>query len=53
MFVIQGHYGNGWEDLVEEETLSEARNAYIDYLINDPEHAHRIEVRGTEGSAAS
>lgn len=34
VYVVQVHYGSGWEDVTEEETLSEARDRRKEYREN-------------------
>ena len=34
VYVIQQHYGSGWEDVTQEEILSEARNRRKEYREN-------------------
>ena len=41
VFVIQGNYGYGWDDLTEEETYKEAREQLKCYNENEPNVFHR------------
>jgi hypothetical protein len=40
VFVIQGNYGQGWEDVTEEESFSEARKRLKEYNENE-QYPHR------------
>lgn len=42
LFIVQGNYGYGWDDLEECETYYEARTAWKDYAINEVNYPHRI-----------
>lgn len=42
IYVIQGNYGYGWDDLVECDTYTEARTTWKDYAINEVNYCHRI-----------
>lgn len=41
IFIVQGNYGDRWEDLTAEETRADARTMLNDYRANSP-GAHRI-----------
>lgn len=41
LYVVQGHYGFGWED-VAAGTRAEARTNLREYRENDPDHAYRM-----------
>lgn len=41
LYVVQGNYGYGWEDLTQSESWREARDDLKAYRQNDP-HPHRI-----------
>lgn len=41
VWVIQGNYGYGWEDLTQSESYKEARANLKDYRNNEPT-AHRL-----------
>ena len=41
LYVIQGNYGCGWEDVTAEESWKEARTRLKEYRVNEPEYAHR------------
>ena len=41
VFVIQGNYGQGWEDVTEEEIFLEARQRLKEYNENEPQYPHR------------
>ena len=41
LFVVQGFYGYGWEDLTTSENYAEARNSLKDYRNNEP-GPHRL-----------
>lgn len=40
--VVQGDYGQGWEDLTQSEQRSEARTDLRAYRANVPEYPHRL-----------
>ena len=42
VFEIQGNYGCGWETLLEEETLSDAKKQLRCYNENEANYPHRI-----------
>ncbi len=44
VFVIQGHYGCGWEDVCEEDTRRLGREQLKCYNDNEP-NAHRLVTR--------
>lgn len=41
LFVVQGNYGQGWEDVTAEETWSAARAQRKTYDANEP-YPHRV-----------
>ena len=41
LWVIQGNYGQGWEDVTAEEDQTEARARRREYNENEPQFAHR------------
>jgi len=41
LFVVQGFYGYGWEDLTQSENRTEARDNLKDYRNNEP-GPHRL-----------
>lgn len=41
-YIIQGHYGQGWEDETIESTYKEAKARVKEYRENMPEYPHRI-----------
>ena len=43
-YVVQGHYGHGWEDLTASHDRKEARGWLRDYDENEPA-AHRLIAR--------
>lgn len=45
MYVVQGNYGSGWEDLTYEDTREEARLMLADYDENEVQYKHRIVKR--------
>jgi hypothetical protein len=45
VFVIQGNYGQGWEDVTEEESFLEARERLKEYDENEPQYPHRRIMR--------
>jgi len=42
LFVVQGNYGYGWEDLISSEDYREARARLKDYRDNEKEYSHRL-----------
>ena len=42
LFVVQGNYGYGWEDLISSEDRREARARLKDYRDNEKKYSHRI-----------
>jgi hypothetical protein len=36
VYIVQGHYGQGWEDLTECDSYKEARDDLKAYRDNDP-----------------
>ena len=42
LFVIQGHYGQGWEDLTASEDWKEARDDFKSYRDNEAHYPHRM-----------
>lgn len=52
LFIVQGSYGYGWEDLTAEDTRSEARDRLREYRENEPGTPHRLikrrELRAVE-----
>jgi len=45
LFVTQVNYGDGWEDVTQDETRSEARQSLKDYRLNDPHPSRQITRR--------
>lgn len=41
-FVIQGNYGQGWEDVTTETTYKEARKRLKEYNENERQYAHKL-----------
>jgi hypothetical protein len=44
-FVVQGNYGQGWEDVTSEGTHSEARQRLKEYNENETMYGHRLITR--------
>lgn len=44
-FVVQGNYGQGWEDVTSEDTHSEARQRLKEYNENETMYGHRLITR--------
>ena len=42
LWVVQGYYSMGWEDVCASEVRSEARTHLREYRENCPEYAHRL-----------
>ena len=51
LYVVQGHYGHGWEDLTASENRKEMRDDLKAYRENCPEYAHRMIKRREANSA--
>lgn len=49
IFVIQGNYGQGWEDLTEETLYSEAHDRLREYNENEKGYSHRLIRRREKG----
>lgn len=45
IYVIQGNYGCGWEDVTASDDREEAKNDLRDYRLNQPEYPHRMVKR--------
>ena len=45
LFVIQGRYGGGWEDVTAEENYHEARQRLREYNENESNYPHRLITR--------
>lgn len=45
VYVIQGNYGQGWEDVTEEDHVLEAHERLKEYNENEKEYPHRKIVR--------
>lgn len=43
-YVIQGHYGSGWEDVNYETSMADARRSLKEYRENQP-GAYRLRIR--------
>mgnify|MGYP001613845421 FL=1 len=41
-YVVQGWYGEGWEDLTTHDNRDEAEQDLSAYFINEPQYAHKI-----------
>ena len=48
VWVVQGNYGYGWDDVVEEETRKEAWDMLLCYTENEPKYQHRVKRRRGE-----
>lgn len=46
-YMIQGDYGYGWDDLVAEDNMSDARTQFRCYRKNESTAGHRIVTRRT------
>lgn len=44
-FIVQGHYGQGWEDLTSEDTHRAAREQLRCYNENETNYPHRVITR--------
>lgn len=50
--VLQGNYGQGWEDLSAYESDREARSDLKEYRVAEPEFSHRIVQRRVKRDAS-
>jgi hypothetical protein len=41
-YQVKGNYGEGWEVVTTEDTMTEARKRYVEYRENEPEYRHKI-----------
>ena len=41
-FIVQGSYGQGWEDVTAEDFLFQARCRLREYRENEPQYPHRL-----------
>jgi hypothetical protein len=41
-YIVQGNYGQGWEDLTSEDNRTEARTRLREYNENEREYSHRL-----------
>jgi hypothetical protein len=46
-YMIQGNYGYGWDDLVSEDNMSDARTQLACYRENERSARHRVVTRRT------
>ena len=42
LYVVQGNYGYGWEDLISSEDHREAKARLKDYRDNEKKYSHRM-----------
>ena len=42
MYIVQGNYGYGWDDLTYEDTRAEAEEQLRCYDENEPSYPHRV-----------
>ena len=45
VYVVQGNYGQGWEDLTESDDRKEARSDLKSYNDNETQYVHRLITR--------
>ena len=45
IYVVQGDYGQGWEDVTEENTRKEAADRLKEYRDNMTEYPHQLITR--------
>lgn len=45
VFVVQGNYGQGWEDVYESEDRKDAKDRLKEYNENEKEYAHKLITR--------
>lgn len=50
-YMVQGNYGYGWDDLVMEETMEDAKKTKQEYEENEPEYKHRIKTVTKDGKS--
>ena len=44
-YLVVGDYGSGYEEVMEEETMKDARQMLKDYRENVPQYPHKIVVK--------
>ena len=44
-YIIQGDYGQGWEDVTAESTRKECKERLKEYRQNEPMYSHRMIVK--------
>jgi len=42
LWIVQGNYGQGWEDVTSSESYKEARQDLKDYIENDKFFSYRL-----------
>lgn len=42
LWIVQGNYGQGWEDVTSSESYKEARQDLKDYIENDKIFSYRL-----------
>ena len=42
LYVVQGNYGYGWDDLISTENYREAKARLKDYRENEKKYSHRM-----------
>lgn len=44
-YIVQGNYGQGWEDITAEPTRKECKERLKEYRENEPQYNHRMIVK--------
>lgn len=45
VYVLQGNYGYGWDDILEEDSWLDAKRSLQEYRENESEYPHRVITR--------
>lgn len=51
LWIVQGNYGEGWEDLTTSEEYKEACSDFKDYKENEPQYRHRLIIKRVKKEA--
>ena len=51
IWIVQGNYGQGWEDLTTSEEYKEACLDFKDYKENEPQYRHRLIIKRVKKEA--
>lgn len=48
-WIVEGNYGQGWEEVTAEESRAEAIQRRREYDENEPQYPHRIRLQAVQG----